>query len=135
MMSGVPDAALTVDLGSIRRITHFTFDWYSPAPSAVIVLYSTLSAGDDWLVGGGAYDPPPPPPPPPASPSMQPVAPPAPQLLPPSPPPSLPPQNYLFLGSYYCNSDFPGNAAFTSTRDTSFAGATAAECQEECNAR
>ena len=135
MMSGVPDAALTVDLGSIRRITHLTFDWYSPAPSAVIVLYSTLSAGDDWLVGGGAYDPPPPPPPPPASPSMEPVAPPAPQLLPPSPPPSLPPQNYLSLGSYYCNSDFPGDAAFTSTRDTSFAGATAAECQEECNAR
>ena len=92
MMSGVPDAALTVDLGSIRRITHLTFDWYSPAPSAVIVLYSTLSAGDDWLVGGGAYDPPPPPPPPPASPSMQPVAPPAPQLLPPPTPPSAPPR-------------------------------------------
>ena len=53
---GVPDAVLTLDLGSARHVTNLTFDWKAPAHS-ILVLYSlTLDSDGAWSLGGSVQD-------------------------------------------------------------------------------
>jgi hypothetical protein len=48
---GAPDAVLTLDLGSERRVANLTFEWEAPAHS-VLALYSGEQAGSEWRMGG-----------------------------------------------------------------------------------
>ena len=68
MSVGTPDAILTVDLGSVRRVARLNFEWVAPARS-LLVLYlaaagtaagmgtgtGTGTDDGDWRIGASAY--------------------------------------------------------------------------------
>ena len=54
MSAGCPDAAITVDLGTLRPVTSLALAWAdsTSTASSVLVLYTTSAVGGSWEVGG-----------------------------------------------------------------------------------